>query len=721
MKKVLLTEINRMREIMNLKPLILEAVTGGRMEALRLLWNEISQIMGKTMDEVIDPKITQVNLGDGFKLPRETFERTREMLYDMRNNLADITESAQRGFTQKNVSDLIDLIKQKNPQVIEQIEYEFLTDLSSELALKLNRKPTEVGQDVILFVKDRMKAFTLKNNTPTNPYDVMFKITKEPFLSKIFADYFEKNEKKIGQGTFTGPLRAPKVLDNFSDFDASYRWVMRTFEPSIWQKWKQRWLVSIGLDDPDVKTFFRHSGEFFRSHETLIKTIEHRLDVITTLLSKGKKAEDIMGELDLLMNSIGNMKKTGQDSLKKYYLKYIVENKYLPPEMVENFKNSDQWKVVESMIEKNSATALGNAMLTKLLSYPKMIPGLGIFIESALRGINPKKAAALHVERWTNFLNSANTSTIAELRAINAQGGLIGDQISWVVKSIIFHEYIWPYVDGFIKATIVNRSERINMIEEIQTLKKICAELQIKASEIGQTYDCTEIENLSVDLENMEVWNKYMENVDDDLFLFGDGSIKLKDIITDNTSYDDVRNLLKKWKSDEFKGIGAPEQWYQDWLNFISKFDEEYCKILEKNGDDCTKYKTSSEKLKRIRQLLDDKKKGISVDQRNIQIAKADSTARVTEFKTASGEVGFKAFIKLYNEGLDENQQLKPLCFCNGMNVGYSKHKTTGEEKCWNYDTTQHKYVPCSTSIPGINDWRQYCKGDQAADEIFWY
>lgn len=492
MDKIILEELNRVREIMGLKkPLIIDKpkITNlredrgtGAVNLIKRLFMGADNLLKKEVkDKDFIKNILSDEIDDADKLIQSAgLEDELEQAVLKGSDEVDKVLAKIAGLSD-NTKILKLLVKELAPLIFDRLEK--LTKELDDFFAKNKVIPESMIDELGNSLKSNMKNAKLPDGT---------RLYDDNFINDVVNQFIENQKTK-----FAGKIAAKSTAEKFA-FLAEALNFLRIHLKYVW-----------------------------RSQENLREVIIPKLiNEINADVSQGKLIRVKAMEL---AQAILSLKKWGDEDIKLYWDTWYKNNDGISKEAKEKLKTEfERNTVIQSMFEGEVKTGLKDqyaAFKSSLGSKLELIPIIRAFgLSLQKRGGDFslwQKMVPLEADRWVNFILWRDPRSVNEIAEVLVQKGVFQSKLSSIASSILVNYLLIPMInagfESFADNIFLVAQRQKQRIEELDALKEYCELAKEKYPNNEEVKDfCNEktleeVKNIN-DEETKSFWSYYFEN-----------------------------------------------------------------------------------------------------------------------------------------------------------------------------------------------------------------
>jgi len=544
MKELLITEINRIHEIMgikNSKVLILENTKNPFLE----IWDTAFNFFKKYEPTTVSPNARVIRLG-AIDVPRNTYTAIKTFLTTKNWDLLTPTNARNLGVILSQDTDFVNKIYQS--QFRKALDTLKLTEKELIQKIKNDLPPNATTQDIQNYLANLFK----------NPNDPA---SEKP--AELLSSFLE-----------------PKISSRIKDLDSG------KFLPEIYNA--EGFIRNTGKNlEPPVLKAFREilGGGIFVSTEKLEKRLDEILSKISQKLDSGVKVNREMREL---FNTIVALKKSAGDNVRKLYDLHITNNPNIPKEFKDELEKEDYVKKILDYAQEDLVKSTWPILKQKGDAYFSSVPIIGWLYRAMIGGMkeegktlkNVLTEAAEGVKRTLNVIAWNSPLSMKEAVVNFSRTGKWATLGEKALGYIFLHSFLIPGILARLEGYYKNKKIR-ELNAQIQEVKEACEAGLIDCSDS----DLQLLENYNKDM----FWSDFYDNVP--LLKIGREGFQASDLLF-FTYIDEVSNLLMD--ADEEMAYGD-----QDVLDILK---QRLTDIQNKTGQELKKVGIDPEKSEEIEQ-----------------------------------------------------------------------------------------------------------------------
>jgi len=557
MKNLLITEINRIQEIMgidNSKTLILEATKNPFTE----LWSSAINFFKKYEPTNLPINYRSVRLG-GIDVPRPTYTAIKNFLNTRNWDL----------LTRINARNLGTILSQDLDYVNKIYQSQFRTAMD-------NLKMTE--QELIKKINDELPP-------NASPQDIQI------YLRDLFNPTGDPANEKIAE--LLGAFLQPKISSRIKDFNSG------KFVPEIYNAEGFLRKVAKNFELPVLQAFRTIFKNLFKDTDTLEKKIDEILSKMYQKLQAGKKVNREMRELAM---TIVSMKKQADDDIENLYKLHITDNPNIPQKFKDELEKEDLIKQIKTYWNEDLANSTTPILRQKVEQWLSAFPVIGWAVRGLYGATKDGKTLknvlleALEGVRRTFNVIAWNSPTSMKEAVINfSRTGKYATIVEKIAVYLTLHNVLIPMIIARLE-TYYKNSEVQKLNEQIKQIKEYCA--------LG-LISCTEEDIKMLDsIKPSDYWQDVLDEVPL-LKPFRNG-LEIKDIFF-FTYLDELSSLLSDadeelaYKEQDVKGLV---------LSRLTGLKDKLNAELQERGIDPNNEQQVEEASKLINQLYDNSESG---------------------------------------------------------------------------------------------------------------
>lgn len=506
MEKYLITEVERILEIMGVEP-IKNLITEANIFQRLLGWGEKFLAGARRVPGVAD----ELELNG---------VRVRRFMYDklMKALRGQIPFSDLTGLEAYNLGKLLSSSKDEADKIYKEQVRKALKELKwseQQLVSSLRTNVNQNGGDV-------RKTLKTMFQDPTNPND-----NSGEFLAGLMGNKVQQRIDDLNSGNFKNEIFRP---------ESAWKILLKNFEPSFVKAFRE--------------VFFKY---YKKSQEQLEDEITRRLDLIEEKLNRvssdGKvRPQNVGTDMRELFNIIAAWKKSAGDEIGVLLDLHIWNNPKIPQKVKNTLKKTgyvDEFmKHIDEEINQSAWSIFQNTMK----SYGKMVPLLNGVIKSFEKEgykylDNLAKDTAESFARIFNYIAYKSPQFPSEILSNSLRSGRNATIAEKIAGYMFIDNVAIPYAIANIEAIIKN--DNINKFNEtVQIIQELCA--------AGQLDNCPSQEEMKqLDNYTREQFNEnWVSHAPLYKVFFGqNGEHKWTDALF-FTYLDETLNFGKKWRDN---------------------------------------------------------------------------------------------------------------------------------------------------------------------------